>query len=212
MVFKLYIFAKSIQFKMTKAEKTRQFIIESTAELFNKKGYAGTSLSDISEATGLTKGSIYGNFVNKDEVSKEVYLFNSKRLQQGINENLNAGMTSREKLTAFLNYYRNSIQTNLSKGGCPIMNTAIEADDTMPFLKAEVAKTFKGWADKIAAILEEGQSKNEIKNSVNISEYAYLFIILIEGGILLTKATDNQTHLLKALDRIEKIIDTELAN
>lgn len=197
---------------MTKAEKTRQFIIESTAELFNKKGYAGTSLSDITEATGLTKGSIYGNFVNKDEVSKEVYLFNSKRLQQGINENLNAGMTSREKLTAFLNYYRNSIQTNLSKGGCPIMNTAIEADDTMPFLKAEVAKTFKGWADKFAAILEEGQSKNEIKNSVNISEYAYLFIMLIEGGILLTKATDNQIHLLNALDRIEKIIDTELAN
>jgi AcrR family transcriptional regulator len=66
---------------MSKAEKTRQFIIEQTAELFNKKGYAGTSLSDITSATGLTKGSIYGNFENKDEVAKEVYLYNSKRLQ-----------------------------------------------------------------------------------------------------------------------------------
>ena len=55
---------------MSKAEKTRQFNNESTAELFNKKGYAGTSLSDISEATGLTKGSIYGNFENKDDVAK----------------------------------------------------------------------------------------------------------------------------------------------
>ena len=60
---------------MSTAEKTRQFIIESTAEIFNKKGYAGTSLAHISEATGLTKGSIYGNFANKYEVAKEVFLF-----------------------------------------------------------------------------------------------------------------------------------------
>ena len=45
-----------------RSEKTRQFIIETTASLFNKKGYAGTSMSDLTEATKLTKGSIYGNF------------------------------------------------------------------------------------------------------------------------------------------------------
>lgn len=199
-----------LSYKMSKAEKTRQFIIESTAELFNKKGYAGTSLAHISEATGLTKGSIYGNFDNKDEVAKEVYRFNAKRLQQAINENLNSGMTSRQKLMAFLDYYRNSWDNNFSRGGCPIMNTAIEADDTMPFLKAEVVKSFKGWSDKLVEILEEGKSKNEIKDSTNISEYSYLFIMLIEGGILLSKSTDSQSHLLQALERIEKIIDTEL--
>lgn len=195
---------------MSKAEKTRQFIIESTAELFNKKGYAGTSLAHISEATGLTKGSIYGNFANKDEVAKEVYRFNAKRLQQGIDANLNSGMTSREKLIAFLDYYRNSMENNLSRGGCPIMNTAIEADDTMPFLKAEVVKSFNSWSDKFVEILEEGKLKNEIKESVNPSDYSFLFIMLIEGGILLSKTTNNQSHLFQALDRINKIIDTEI--
>lgn len=43
---------------MTKAEKTRNFIVEKTAPIFNMKGYAGTSLNDITAATGLTKGSI----------------------------------------------------------------------------------------------------------------------------------------------------------
>ena len=195
---------------MSKAEKTRQFIIESTAELFNKKGYAGTSLAHISEATGLTKGSIYGNFANKDEVAKEVYRFNAKRLQQGINDNLNSEMSSREKLIAFLDYYRKSMENNLSRGGCPIMNTAIEADDTMPFLKAEVVKSFNAWSDKFVEILEEGKSKNEIKDSVNPSDYSFLFIMLIEGGILLSKTTNNQNHLFQALDRITKIIDTEI--
>ena len=54
---------------MNKAERTRQYIIEKTAPIFNKKGYAGTSLSDMTGATGLTKGSIYGNFNDKDEVA-----------------------------------------------------------------------------------------------------------------------------------------------
>ena len=60
----------------TKAERTRNFIIEKTAEIFNRKGYAGTSMSDITEATGLTKGSIYGNFENKEDVALAVFEYN----------------------------------------------------------------------------------------------------------------------------------------
>ncbi|MCD9855046.1 TetR/AcrR family transcriptional regulator [Epilithonimonas sp. JDS] len=195
---------------MSKAEKTRQFIIESTAELFNKKGYAGTSLAHISEATGLTKGSIYGNFANKDEVAKEVFLYNAKRLSAALDSRLQPEMTSREKLIAILDYYKNSWDSNFSRGGCPLMNTAVEADDTMPFLKNEVAKSFAGWSEKIARILEEGKSKDEIIDSINSADYANLFIMLIEGGILLSKTTNSQNHLNNALERIIKIIDTEL--
>ncbi|HAE68223.1 MAG TPA: TetR/AcrR family transcriptional regulator, partial [Sphingobacterium sp.] len=54
---------------MSKAEQTRQYIIEKTAPIFNKKGYFATSLSDITTATGLTKGSIYGNFKDKDDLA-----------------------------------------------------------------------------------------------------------------------------------------------
>ncbi len=53
----------------SKAERTRKFIVERTAPIFNMKGYSGTSLTDLTAATGLTKGSIYGNFENKDDVA-----------------------------------------------------------------------------------------------------------------------------------------------
>lgn len=210
MVFKFYIFAKLIQIKMSKAEKTRQFIIKQTAEIFNKKGYAGTSLSDITSATGLTKGSIYGNFENKDEVAKEVFLYNSKRLQQSVSDKMTSEMSSREKLFSIVNFYRTTWETNFLRGGCPMLNTAIEADDTMPFLKTEVTKSFENWAQKIINILEKGKTQNEIIESTDSQKYAYLFIALIEGGILLSKTTNNQNHLCNALERIEKIIDSEL--
>ena len=60
---------------MSKAEKTRAFIIEKSAPVFNIKGYAGTSLNDLMLATGLTKGSIYGNFKDKDDVALSVYRY-----------------------------------------------------------------------------------------------------------------------------------------
>ncbi|MPT31207.1 MAG: TetR/AcrR family transcriptional regulator [Chryseobacterium sp.] len=195
---------------MSKAEKTKQFIIEKTASLFNTKGYTSTSLSDITQATGLTKGSIYGNFENKDEVAKEVYLYNSKRLQTDFVNQLNSEMTTREKLFTIIDYYRKTWEVNFSRGGCPHLNTAVEADDTMPFLKAEVAKNFENWANQWNRILEKGKTQNEIIESIDSQKYAYQFIALIEGGILLSKTMNNKTHLFNALERIEKIIDTEL--
>ncbi len=56
---------------MRKGEKTRENIILKSAELFNQKGYAGCSMNDIMEATGLQKGGIYRNFKNKDEIALE---------------------------------------------------------------------------------------------------------------------------------------------
>ena len=63
---------------MGKAEDTKQAIIEQAAALFNKKGYAATSIPNITEAKGLTKGSFYGNFNNKEEIELAAFDYNIK--------------------------------------------------------------------------------------------------------------------------------------
>src|SRR4051812_23123986 len=116
---------------MSKAEKTRSFIIEKTAPIFNRKGFAGTSLNDITEATGLTKGSIYGNFANKDEVALAVFEFNRKKMVAMFQSKTEEKQSSKDKLLAYAETYEELSATNLfPNGGCPIMNTAIDADDT----------------------------------------------------------------------------------
>ena len=52
-----------------KAERTKQFIIEQSAPIFNAKGIAGTTIDDILAATKMAKGGIYGNFENKEAIS-----------------------------------------------------------------------------------------------------------------------------------------------
>src|SRR5687768_15268339 len=109
---------------MTKAERTRQFIVEKTAPIFNMKGYAGTSLSDLTEATGLTKGSIYGNFANKDEVALAVFDYNLSLLNNGLGTAISGGANAVDKLLNMVNFYRSQFKSSMSRGGCPILNTA----------------------------------------------------------------------------------------
>ncbi len=196
---------------MSKAEKTRQFIIEKTASLFNTKGYASTSLSDITEATGLTKGSIYGNFENKDQVALEVYKYNAGLLKQNMLRSFSDEFpTTQDKLCAFVAFYRKNWEAVFSNGGCPLMNAATEADDTLPLLKKQVTLSFKDWISKIAEVISQGQKNGELSADANAEEYASLFIMLIEGGILLSKTTGEEKFLNQVLDRILMIINNEL--
>ncbi|KMQ69970.1 TetR family transcriptional regulator [Chryseobacterium sp. FH2] len=198
---------------MSKAEKTKKFIIEKTAFLFNTKGYTATSLSDITEATGLTKGSIYGNFENKDEVALEVYKYNAGLLGKSMSHSLGDEFpTTIEKLNAFINFYRKSWKAVFENGGCPLMNAATEADDTFPTLKKQVTKSFESWIKNITEVITQGQENGEIHQDINAEELGSLFIMIVEGGILLSKTTGDEKYLNLALDRILLIIDKELKN
>src|ERR1700743_2896220 len=104
--------------EFSKAERTRQFIIEKTAEVFNKKGYAGTSLADLTEATGLTKGSIYGNFENKEEVAIAVFDYNSCLVADHVDALIAQAPTYYDKLLVYTKVYNNS--KFAARGGCNI--------------------------------------------------------------------------------------------
>src|SRR3954467_6490489 len=102
---------------MSKAEQTKAFIIEKTAPIFNVKGYAGTSLSDMTEATGLTKGSIYGNFENKDEVALAAFEHNWKCIQAVLREEMDKRKTYKDKLLVFARVYENFNSHPFPEGG-----------------------------------------------------------------------------------------------
>ena len=56
-----------------KGSQTRRRIVEQALQLFSVKGYYNTSISDIQEATGLTKGGLYGHFASKEDIWYAVY-------------------------------------------------------------------------------------------------------------------------------------------
>ncbi|HRH56696.1 MAG TPA: TetR/AcrR family transcriptional regulator [Chitinophagales bacterium] len=192
---------------MSKAEKTKQYIIEKTAPVFNKKGYAGTSLNDIIDQTGLTKGSIYGNFENKDEVALAAFEHNVNKVSALFKEEIQKQNTIKEKLLVYPLLYEKFLKHPFPEGGCPILNTAIEADDTHPLLRAKALSAFSNWKNAIIRLIEKGKEKKEIKKNVNAEETAIAIIALIEGGIMLTKLTGKTSYIKTTTQKVIDIIN-----
>jgi AcrR family transcriptional regulator len=134
---------------MSKADLTRQFIIEKTAPLFNAKGYAGTSLNDMMDATGLSKGSIYGNFGGKDDVAAAAFDHNFGTVVELLRSRMQVRQTMIEKLLVYPETYRDFLKIPYLKGGCPLLNTSVEADDTHPVLKQKAFNALKLWQNSI---------------------------------------------------------------
>lgn len=193
---------------MTKAEKTRNFIVEKTAPIFNMKGYAGTSLNDITAATGLTKGSIYGNFANKDEVALAAFDYNLKNVSSRIDADMNKQVSVKDKLLVYINIYQKFIDGSVSEGGCPVLNTAVDADDTHPELRGKVLKAVLGWKNKIAKLVETGISVKEINADHNPEQVALTIIAIIEGGIMISRLTNKPAHWNLIMDSLRKYINS----
>jgi AcrR family transcriptional regulator len=193
--------------ELSKAERTRQFIIETTAGIFNIKGYAGTSLSDLAEATGLTKGSIYGNFENKEEVALAVFDHNYLKMHKVIQQHIDRAGTFYDKLMVYAKFYHSFMRTYHTPGGCPILNTAVEADDTNNLLKDKAAKAVLKWKKNIEDLIQGGLAAGEFKPDINYTVIALSIIALIEGGIMISKVTNSPDSLDKILSTVELMID-----
>lgn len=193
---------------LSKAEKTKQFIIEQSAPIFNTKGYAATSMSNILKATGLTKGGIYGNFENKDAIAVAAFEFAYNHLKQALFFKVSEHKTATGKLTAILQFYRNySIKPHVA-GGCPLMNTAIEADDNIPFLKQKAAAALKELLGSLEYIIQKGVNTGEFKASLNAAKESKIFYSIIEGGLMMSKVSDNPNILNNLLDHLKEQVQT----
>ncbi|MCW3121474.1 MAG: TetR/AcrR family transcriptional regulator [Flavipsychrobacter sp.] len=191
---------------MTKSEKTKQFIIEKTAPVFNKKGYAGTSLADMTEATGLTKGSIYGNFANKDEVALAAFDHNWDMVQKLISEQMELESTVKAKLLVYVHVYEHFLKRPFPQGGCPVLNTATESDSTHPELRKKATNAIIAWKNSIEALVEEGIKNKEFRADLNVEEVSLGIISMLEGGIMIAMVTGKADYRHTILRALEKMI------
>jgi len=192
---------------MSKAEQTKAFIIEKVAPVFNTKGYGGTSLADMTNATGLTKGSIYGNFANKDEVALAVFDFNLQKVQNIIGAEISKYETARDKLMVYVHVYDNFLRHPFPDGGCPIMNTATESDDTHPALKKKAAAAIVSWKDSLVQLIEKGIAAKEFNKHTDAEAKALTIIATIEGGIMITKLTGKINYRTAIMRSVKELIE-----
>lgn len=192
---------------MRNPEATKENILKKSGILFNTHGYKATSISDITEATGLTKGAIYRHFASKDELEKETLAFMSEQLFSKLRVIISSEKHAVIKLTAIFKFFESYISNPPLKGGCPLLNAAIESDDAHPVLRKEALKMLRVLKTSLVTILQNGIDNKQIKADTDKELYTALIIGALEGGIMMSKLEGNNTDICRITKHLQKQLE-----
>lgn len=191
---------------MSKASRTRQFIISKTAPVFNERGYSGTSLLDLTNATGLSKGALYGNFNNKEEIAMSVFQHSMEKVRQAAQTKIEKAVGFKGKLIGLLDFYEQYVFSSPIPGGCPLMNNAVEADDHTKFIKKSVAQEMRKTILFISGLLDKGRKSGEFKPDIKPMELAFVFFCAIEGAIVVSRVSSSDQAMKAVINHCKNIL------
>jgi TetR/AcrR family transcriptional regulator, transcriptional repressor for nem operon len=192
---------------VSKAEHTKRRIVEKAAILFNRKGYAGSSISDIMKLTGLQKGGIYNHFKSKDEIAVAAFDYTLGSILEITMAKVAVASTAIDRLHAFADSFRGFTAQPIGAGGCPILNTAVESDDTHPKLRLHVQEAVNSIRALISSIVELGIRQGEIVVTTDHEQVSTILFVTIEGAIMMSKLYGTDIYLDRAIDHLHQYIN-----
>ncbi len=192
---------------MRNPEVTRETILKESAILFNTQGSKATSISNITDATGLTKGAIYRHFASKDALEIETLEHLSVLMNEQLRDRIKKQPTAGKKLRTVFHFFRSYITNPPFEGGCPLLNAAVEADDAHPDLRTAALKILNGLKASVISIIEKGIYYRQIKKGIDKEMYTTLIIASLEGAIMMSKLQGNDDDLKRVVKHLEKQIE-----
>ena len=195
---------------MGKGKNTKEFIIEQAAELFNKNGYAGASISELMHVTGLKKGGIYNHFPSKEDIILDAFNYSVKKYNYAIYAVYKDKESAIDKLLAIINFYKTYALKPVIDGGCPVINTAVDADNTQPVLKKRVRQVIEKWLNNLQEIIENGQESGEIQADITPRQAAVFILTTIQGGILLARTLETNATMEITIKQLVQYVNTNL--
>jgi TetR/AcrR family transcriptional regulator, transcriptional repressor for nem operon len=193
--------------RLRKGEATRRLILERAAAVFNQLGYAGASMSEIVEATGIEKGGIYNHFGSKEELAVEAFDYAISLIVDGYAA-VQEGEVGLDRLVAIIEIFGDWSGHPLVAGGCPIMNTAIEADDTNPALAARARAAMDSWHRLIGAIVKDAKARGELDADVDPYELATLVTSTLEGSLMLSRLFHDPAYKHRAVGSLTAHVES----
>ena len=190
---------------MCKGELTRRRIIAQAAPIFNQRGFSGCSMQDVMEATGLEKGGLYRHFHSKEELAAEAFRYSLGRSAKLRTDDLDQTRGAIGKLRSFIQRFVATTPT--LRGGCPLMNTAIDSDDGNRRLRDLAREGFAEWRERISAIVQEGIRNGEIRKSTNPRRVANTLIATLEGALMMSRLDDAKAPLKDAQAALNAMLD-----
>lgn len=177
-------------------------VLDSARRQFWETGYAGTSLADLTAATGLGKGSLYGAFGDKHALFMRTLEGYCSDAVADAHDELSGDGRAIDRLTEHLRISARLDVENSPGRGCMMAKAAAELGSIDPAVEQLVSTSFARWHDELAACITRACDEGDIAADVDADTLAWTLLTVIRGFEALRKGGVATAHLRAALDQV----------
>jgi len=123
-----------------------------------------------------------------------------------LQKRIKAEATAGKKLRAVFQFFESYATNPPLKGGCPLLNAAIEADDSHPVLRRAAVKVLNLLRASVITLLDNGIRYKQLKPGIDKDFYATIIIASLEGAIMMSKLQGNNDDMKRVLIHLESLI------
>lgn len=179
-------------------EETRSKILHTALELFHAHSYSSTSVNQIVEEAGITKGALFHHFKGKNELA---YAIVDELLIREIEENwakpLANSIDPATDIMSVLKGFGESARENPNEiaCGCPINNLAQELSNSDETMRLKLKRIIELWQDALRDALLRGIEAGNVRKDIDAEATAATMVALFEGCIGTLKVHHDIAHL-----------------
>lgn len=186
-----------------------QEVVAAARDEFWERGYAATSVDDLTAATGLGKGSLYGAFGDKHTL----YL---RALDDYISSSLddvraslrNPSSTAYDRLASHIRGQAKVLAADKGRRGCLMAKSAAELGATDDAVEQKVERAYMTWRDELVACIKEAQRDGTVDAKRNPQALASTVLAFMRGQEALHKGGAKPAQLKAAADEMVSLIPT----
>jgi TetR/AcrR family transcriptional repressor of nem operon len=190
---------------------TGERLLDAADSLMYRRGYEAVGIAELCEVAGAKKGSFYHFFASKRALAVAML----ERAWPRTRERLFVPSFADPDLGVFeaVERYSSMLVANLEAAadeddlvlGCRFGNFAVELASHDPAVRGCVASVFADMAHIVATALTRGIESGELRSDLDAEAAADEFIALMEGRMVLAKATGDPSHLATLPDTTRRL-------
>jgi AcrR family transcriptional regulator len=170
-------------------------VIAAAVDVFRRNGYAAAAISDLTEATGLSRSSLYQRFHDKDGLFQEALAAYTQRVLRRMNSA--KADTARERLKALLRAF---LPDRSRPAGCLIGRSCAEISALSTEGKAATLAAAAGQREILAGVLREGVAAGELAEDTDIEAMAWYYLGVLQAILNLPQTGAHPSMLDRMID------------
>ena len=187
---------------------TKTKLLDAALTAIRAKGYTATTVDDICQAAGVTKGAFFHHFKSKEDLAVA-----AARHWGAVTSGLFASARYRalpdplDRVLAYVDFRKAILQGELPEYTCFAGTTIQEVYDTHPLIREACEKTISDHAAVVEADIAEAMRKYNITGDWTAQSLALYTQAVLQGAFILAKAKQNSAVAGDCIDHLRRYIE-----